>query len=129
MIGDAFGNVAFSTWSCALAGYYAMDDDKRKLEKQYLREMDENTKYNMAKLENMMTDAPTRGTFVTAFKYFDSGCFNIQMVSDSLAAKNNLKLMMATSAEGVKLFLFDRQMHRQTFEFAMRGISEEQIID
>jgi len=33
IVGDAFGNVCFSTWPAAIAGFYALEDDKKKLEK------------------------------------------------------------------------------------------------
>ena len=33
IVGDAFGNLCFSTWAAAVAGFYALEDDKKKLEK------------------------------------------------------------------------------------------------
>jgi len=33
IIGDIFGHVCFSTWSVAVAGCYALEDERKKLEK------------------------------------------------------------------------------------------------
>lgn len=41
LVGDCFGRLCVTTWSAAVAGYYALDSERKRLEKQYMREMNE----------------------------------------------------------------------------------------
>ncbi|CAL6033626.1 Conserved_hypothetical protein [Hexamita inflata] len=122
IIGDIFGNICHSTWAAAVAGMYALEDEKKKLEKQFIREMNEQTKTNIERLETFSVDKPTKGTLINGFQYFLGGVFHLEF---SQAMPN---LLMAASSDGVKMWLVERKIHRQTLQYAIRGLVEEQFI-
>lgn len=122
LLGDVFGRVGITTWTAAVAGVAALDQERKRLEKQYTREMNDQTQANIEHLSCFATDFPTKGTFVTGFQYFQTGVFRIEF------SPVNGQFLLLAAADGVKLLTTERKLHRQTFEYALRGLVEEEAI-
>lgn len=118
-IGDAFGNLACTTWPVAVAATQASDDDKRKAERDIAKDL--NTTDPDA-ITAYFVDHPTKGSCISAFPYFLSSLFHLEY---SLVFDN---LLLGTAGDGCKLWLVDKQCHIQAADLAAKGVCDEQYI-
>lgn len=76
----------------------------------------------MEKLKTMVVDDPSRGSMISGFQYFLGGVFHLEM-NETMP-----DLLMAASSDGVKMWIIQKKIHRQTMQYSMRGLTEEQTI-
>ena len=119
IVGDAFGNLACTTWPVAVAATQAMDDDRRKNEREIAKDIGTT---DLDAIGSYLLDHPTKGSFVTAFQFFLSTIFHLEY---STTVDN---MLLAASGDGCKIWMIDKQCHVQTFDMATKGIKDEQFI-
>ena len=73
-------------------------------------------------METFYIDKPSRGTLISGFAHFLGGVFQLEF------SEQMPNLLMAASSDGVKMWMIEKKIHRQTMQFAMRGLTEEQTI-
>ncbi|KAH0576384.1 hypothetical protein SS50377_21947 [Spironucleus salmonicida] len=122
VLGDAFGNLSFSTWPAAVAGFYALEDEKKRQEKVLSREMTNEANQQLERLQTMYQDNPTKGTCISSFRYFLGAVFKLEF------SKINSTMLMAAASDGIKMWVLEKNIHLQSSEMAMRGVVEEQLV-
>lgn len=116
IIGDAFGNLACSTWPVAVACMQSLEEDKRRMERDMLTVQDPDANLTFYQ------DRPTKGSCISANRYSVSSIFHLEY---SLILSN---MLFAASADGCRVWLIDKPIHVQAADIAEKGILDEQTV-